>query len=204
MESFLDRGACWATVHGVAKSWIWLSNWTHTHTHIHTHKHTHTHTHTHTRLNKIDSFLSVFLSWDLSYLVLVLCNHTILLKSLFHFILPPFIFYSSSYFQRWVEQLKAWENTALEEPHCPLWERQELKGNQPRETPTTRKEEGGQLCSFIMSQAHYIFEISSLHKLPILLHIHISYHTLENQGSPSNAINVKIKLVNQGSFNTQI
>ena len=25
----MDRGACWATVHGVAKSWTWLSNWAH-------------------------------------------------------------------------------------------------------------------------------------------------------------------------------
>ena len=36
----MDRGALWATVHGVAKSQIWLS------THIHTHTHTHTQTHT--------------------------------------------------------------------------------------------------------------------------------------------------------------
>ena len=26
----VDRGAWWATVHGVRKSWIWLSNWAHT------------------------------------------------------------------------------------------------------------------------------------------------------------------------------
>ena len=25
-ENFMDRGAWWATVHGVAKSWIFLSN----------------------------------------------------------------------------------------------------------------------------------------------------------------------------------
>ena len=24
LENFMDRGACWATVHGVAKSWTWL------------------------------------------------------------------------------------------------------------------------------------------------------------------------------------
>ena len=24
----MDRGACWATVHGVANSWTWLSDWT--------------------------------------------------------------------------------------------------------------------------------------------------------------------------------
>ena len=28
----MDRGTWWATVHGVAKSWTQLSNWTHTHT----------------------------------------------------------------------------------------------------------------------------------------------------------------------------
>ena len=26
LESFMGRGAWWATIHGVAKSWIWLSN----------------------------------------------------------------------------------------------------------------------------------------------------------------------------------
>ena len=33
----MDRGARWATVHKVTKSWTWLSNWAHTHTHTHTH-----------------------------------------------------------------------------------------------------------------------------------------------------------------------
>ena len=33
----MDRGARWATVHGLAKSWTLLS--THTHTQIHTHTH---------------------------------------------------------------------------------------------------------------------------------------------------------------------
>ena len=39
-ENPVDRGAWQATVHGVAKSWTWLSNiaYTHTHTHTHTHK----------------------------------------------------------------------------------------------------------------------------------------------------------------------
>ena len=32
----MDRGAWWATAHGVAKSQTWLRNWTHTHTHTHT------------------------------------------------------------------------------------------------------------------------------------------------------------------------
>ena len=36
LEDPMDRGAWWATVYGVAKSWTWLSD-----------KHTHTHTHTH-------------------------------------------------------------------------------------------------------------------------------------------------------------
>ena len=35
-----DRGAQWATVHGVAKSQTQLSNQTHTHTHLHTHTYT--------------------------------------------------------------------------------------------------------------------------------------------------------------------
>ena len=33
-----DREACWATVHGVAKSWTRLSVCAHTHKHTHTHK----------------------------------------------------------------------------------------------------------------------------------------------------------------------
>ena len=41
LENSMDRGAKWAIVHRVAKSWTWL---THTHTH-----NTHTHTHTLTR-----------------------------------------------------------------------------------------------------------------------------------------------------------
>ena len=32
LENFMDRGAWRATVHGITKSWTWLSN-THTHTH---------------------------------------------------------------------------------------------------------------------------------------------------------------------------
>ena len=32
LENPMDRGAWWATVHGVAKSWTWLSNWVCTHT----------------------------------------------------------------------------------------------------------------------------------------------------------------------------
>ena len=34
-RSPMDRGAWWATVHGAAKSWTWLSVHTHTFTHIH-------------------------------------------------------------------------------------------------------------------------------------------------------------------------
>ena len=43
LESPVDRGAWWATVHGVAKSQTQLSTYTHTHRHTHTHTHTHTH-----------------------------------------------------------------------------------------------------------------------------------------------------------------
>ena len=39
LENPMGRGAWWAMVYGVAKSWIRLSN-----SHTHTHKHTHTHT----------------------------------------------------------------------------------------------------------------------------------------------------------------
>ena len=49
----MDRGAWWATVHGVEKSWTQLS----------THAHTHTHTHTHTEeCGKIIQFSSVIQS----------------------------------------------------------------------------------------------------------------------------------------------
>ena len=43
-ENPMDRGAWWATVHGVTKSWTQLGMCvcTHTHTHIHTHIHIHT------------------------------------------------------------------------------------------------------------------------------------------------------------------
>ena len=33
LENFVDRGAWWATVHEVEKSWTWLSTNTHAHTH---------------------------------------------------------------------------------------------------------------------------------------------------------------------------
>ena len=36
LENSMDRGAWRATVHGVAKSWVGLSDWVHTHTHTHT------------------------------------------------------------------------------------------------------------------------------------------------------------------------
>ena len=41
LDNPMDRGAWQATVHGVTKSWTWLSDWL-THTHTHTHRHTHT------------------------------------------------------------------------------------------------------------------------------------------------------------------
>ena len=37
LENPMDRGACQATVHEVAKSWTQLGDSTHTHTHTHTH-----------------------------------------------------------------------------------------------------------------------------------------------------------------------
>ena len=35
LDNSMEREAWWATVHGVAKSWTWLSRWA-THTHAHT------------------------------------------------------------------------------------------------------------------------------------------------------------------------
>ena len=37
LGNLMDSGAWWATVHGVPKSQIWLSNWVYVHTHTHTH-----------------------------------------------------------------------------------------------------------------------------------------------------------------------
>ena len=37
LENPMDRGAWWATVHGVTKIQTWLSDQAHTHTHTHTH-----------------------------------------------------------------------------------------------------------------------------------------------------------------------
>ena len=34
LKNPMDRGARWATVHSVAKSWTWLSDWAHTHTYL--------------------------------------------------------------------------------------------------------------------------------------------------------------------------
>ena len=48
LENSTDKGACQATVHGIAKSQTQLSDF-HTHTHAHAHAHTHTHTHAHAR-----------------------------------------------------------------------------------------------------------------------------------------------------------
>ena len=42
LENPLDRGAWWATVHGVTKSWTRLSTQAHTHTHTHTYIYAHT------------------------------------------------------------------------------------------------------------------------------------------------------------------
>ena len=49
LENSIDRGAWWATVHGVAKSQTLLSAHTHRQTYTGTHTHTHTHTRTHTQ-----------------------------------------------------------------------------------------------------------------------------------------------------------
>ena len=34
LENSVDRGACWATVHGLAESQTWLSNWSRMHTRV--------------------------------------------------------------------------------------------------------------------------------------------------------------------------
>ena len=47
LEKPRDRGAWWATVHGVSKSQTWLKQ-----LNTPTHTHTHTRTHTHTQTNK--------------------------------------------------------------------------------------------------------------------------------------------------------
>ena len=49
LDNSIDRGAWWATVHGVAKSQTLLSAHTHRQTYTGTHTHTHTHTRTHTQ-----------------------------------------------------------------------------------------------------------------------------------------------------------
>ena len=43
LENSMDRGVWLATVHGVAKSWTWLSNYAYFYIYIYTHTHTHTH-----------------------------------------------------------------------------------------------------------------------------------------------------------------
>ena len=44
LENPMDKEAWWATVCGVAKSQIWLSDWAPTHPPTHTHTHSHSHT----------------------------------------------------------------------------------------------------------------------------------------------------------------
>ena len=55
LEISMDRGAWWATIHGVAKSQTKLSNdvCMHVCTHMCARAHTHTHTHTHTTITPI-------------------------------------------------------------------------------------------------------------------------------------------------------
>ena len=62
LENSMDRGAWWATVHGVAKSWTLLSK-------VCVRLHTHTHTHTHTlsqRLNIKNSLTLPFIIYPIS------------------------------------------------------------------------------------------------------------------------------------------
>ena len=47
LENYMDRGAWWATVHGVAELAMTECIHTHTHTHIQTDRQTDRHTHTH-------------------------------------------------------------------------------------------------------------------------------------------------------------
>ena len=54
----MDRGAWWATVHGIRKTWTQLS----------AHKHTHTHTHTHTHRARVTP--SSWFVWELVSLIL--------------------------------------------------------------------------------------------------------------------------------------
>ena len=70
LENSMERGAWWATVHGVAKNWTQLS--------MHARTHMHTHTHTHTEYSSTGSLfqvqdVSVQFS-SVAQLCLTLCN----------------------------------------------------------------------------------------------------------------------------------
>ena len=55
----MDRGARWAMVHGVAKSWTQLKRaYTCAHTHTYTHACTHVHVHTHTHVAFLEQLVS--------------------------------------------------------------------------------------------------------------------------------------------------
>ena len=56
LENAMNRGAWWATVHGVAKSWTWLSD-----------SHTHTHTHTHTHISSVNYPLRILPFYHTSF-----------------------------------------------------------------------------------------------------------------------------------------
>ena len=55
LESFMDREAWWATVHGVTKSWTWPNACVCVHTCTCARAHTHTHTHTWFRTSRMGS-----------------------------------------------------------------------------------------------------------------------------------------------------
>ena len=55
LENSMERGACWVTVHGVAKTWTQLSVHIHMHARARIWERAHTHTHTHTRTHQWDT-----------------------------------------------------------------------------------------------------------------------------------------------------
>ena len=78
----MDKGAWWATVHGVSKNWTWLS------------MHTHTHTHTHTSMYSLEKCLSrssahfFFFNWGLCLLLLLFLS---CMSTLYIFTIKPLL-----------------------------------------------------------------------------------------------------------------
>ena len=68
LEDPMDRGAWWATVYGVAKSWTRLSD-----------KHTHTHTHTHIYRDVLKDYIPYLMNQSLTKTlgILVLISHLV-------------------------------------------------------------------------------------------------------------------------------